>query len=366
MHASDNGSLGRTRLDESLPVSDVETTLCDDSYTSRHNAEMKRAPALERRIVRDEVDEQLLPLFLEEANTLYPRITLTLQAWREQSGADIQLGDKLQRILHTLKGSARMAGAMRLGELTHRVEGRIADAIEQSSLDAALWNELDNYLGRIRNSIDKLAGGEVATEFASSVRPLPQQQIQSKSAFLPFGSVSERLYRVVRQTTKELGKKANLELFGTGLEIQRSVLETMTAPFEHLLRNAIAHGIETPEQRKLLGKPEIGEIRLSLQHEGAERVFKFSDDGAGLDLARLQQKAIECGALQQGEVLGTEQAIQMIFKPGLSTASEVTEICGRGIGLDVVRSEIGALGGRMDVVSNQGQGVSFIIRLPLF
>lgn len=352
-------------MDESLPVSDVETTLSDDRNTSRHNSEMKFARALERRIVRDEVDEQLLPLFLEEANTLYPRIALTLQAWREQSGTDIQLGDKLQRILHTLKGSARMAGAMRLGELTHRFEGRIADAIEQSCLDDALWHELDNYLGRIRNSIDKLADGEVATQFASSAAPAHQQQILSKSARLPFGSVSERLYRVVRQTTKELRKKANLELLGSEHILQRSVLETMTAPFEHLLRNAIAHGIETSEQRNLLGKPEIGEIRLSLQHEGDEWVFKFSDDGAGLDMARLQQKALACGMLQQGEELSTEQAIQMIFKPGLSTAPEVTEICGRGIGLDVVRNEISALGGRMDVVSNQGQGVSFIIRLPL-
>lgn len=353
-------------MEESLPLSDVETVSRDDSNTYRRSEEVRFTPALERRVVRDEVDGELLPLFLEEANTLYPKIALTLQAWREQSGTDIQLGDKLQRILHTLKGSARMAGAMRLGELTHRVEGRIADAIEQSRLDAALWHELDNYLNRIRNSIDKLADGEVATELASSAPPTQQQQILSKSALLPFASVSERLYRVVRQTSKELGKKANLELLGTELILRRSVLETMTAPFEHLLRNAIAHGIETPEQRKFMGKPEIGEIRLSLQHEGAEWVFKFSDDGAGLDMARLQQKALACGALQQGEELGTEQAIQMIFKPGLSTAPEVTEICGRGIGLDVVRNEISALGGRMDVVSNQGQGVSFIIRLPLF
>jgi len=352
-------------LDESLPVSEVEAVLSDDSNTPRHHGERRFTPVLERRVVRDEVDEQLLPLFLEEANTLYPKIALTLQAWREQSGADTQLGVKLQRILHTLKGSARMAGAMRLGELTHRVEGRIADAIDQSSLDAALWNELDNYLNRIRNSIDKLADGDVATTLTSSAPPTHQQQILSKSALLPFANVSERLYRVVRQTSKELGKKANLELIGTGIILQRSVLETMTAPFEHLLRNSIAHGIETPEQRNRMGKPEIGEIRLSLQHEDSEWVFKFSDDGAGLDMVRLQQKALECGVLQQGEELNTEQAIQMIFKPGVSTAPEVTEICGRGIGLDVVRNEISALGGRMDVVSNQGQGVSFIIRLPL-
>ena len=176
---------------------------------------------------------------------------------------------------------------------------------------------------------------------------------------VPFASISERLYRIVRQTGKELGKRANLELSGTEVELDRSVLEKMTAPFEHLLRNAVAHGLETPEQRAKANKEPIGEIRLSLRQESNEVVFEFSDDGAGLDIARVRQKAVEDGVLQEGEEISDEQAMQLIFTPGLSTAQEVTEISGRGVGLDVVRSEITALGGRIDVASDPGHGVRF-------
>ena len=182
---------------------------------------------------------------------------------------------------------------------------------------------------------------------------------------VPFSSISERLYRIVRQTGKELNKRANLELSGTGVELDRSVLDKMTAPFEHLLRNAIAHGLETAEKRESLGKPAIGEIHLSLRQESNEVVFEFSDDGAGLDMARLQQKAQDTGFIKQEEKITSEQAIQMIFKPGVSTAQEVTEISGRGVGLDVVRSEVSALGGRLDVTSTAGKGLCFTIHLPL-
>jgi chemosensory pili system protein ChpA (sensor histidine kinase/response regulator) len=143
------------------------------------------------------------------------------------------------------------------------------------------------------------------------------------------------------------------------------VLEKMTAPFEHLLRNAIAHGLEAPAQRERLGKMPIGEIRLLLRQESNEVVFELSDDGAGLDMARLKQKALEHGVVQAGEEITEEQAIQMIFKPGLSTAQEVTEIAGRGVGLDVVRSEVSALGGRLDVASVPAKGLRFTIHLPL-
>jgi chemosensory pili system protein ChpA (sensor histidine kinase/response regulator) len=182
---------------------------------------------------------------------------------------------------------------------------------------------------------------------------------------VPFASISERLYRILRQTGKELGKRANLELSGTEVELDRSVLEKMTAPFEHLLRNAIAHGLETPEQRERNNKEPIGEIGLSLRQERNEVVFEFSDDGAGLDIARVRQKAVETGVLHEGEEISDELAMQLIFTPGLSTAQEVTEISGRGVGLDVVRTEITALGGRIDVASEPGKGVRFTIHLPL-
>ncbi|NOT20874.1 MAG: response regulator, partial [Sideroxydans sp.] len=182
---------------------------------------------------------------------------------------------------------------------------------------------------------------------------------------VPFSSISERLYRILRQTGKELGKRANLELVGTSIELDRSVLEKMTAPFEHLLRNAIAHGLEEPKQRELNGKNPIGEIRLNLRQESNEVVFEFSDDGVGLDLALIKQKALESGLITEGDSLNDEQVMQFIFRAGLSTAREVTEVSGRGVGMDVVRSEIAALGGRIDVASEKGRGVRFSIHLPL-
>lgn len=317
----------------------------------------------EQRGVRDEVDEQLLPILLEEAGELYPKICLTLQAWRESSGQNASLSNQLQRSLHTFKGSARMAGAMRLGELIHRLEGRVAGAINERSFDAALWGELENYSGYIAVVLKELAGGEAAS-FDVAV-PVAAQQDFAEMDMVPFAAVSERLYRVARQTAKELGKRVNLELIGGEVELDCEVLEKMTAPFEHLLRNAIAHGIETPEQRERAGKTTIGEISLSLHKQpSGELVFQFSDDGMGLNMLLLQHKAREQGMLRQGEDISEAQAIQLIFKPGLSTAREVTEIAGRGIGLDVVHSEVQALGGRLDVTTVPGKGLCFIIRLP--
>jgi chemosensory pili system protein ChpA (sensor histidine kinase/response regulator) len=469
------------------------------------------------RIVRDEVDEQLLPIFLDEAHELYPQIGSTLRAWRDHPD-DAQQGRNLQRTLHTLKGSARMAGAMRLGELTHRVEDRIGKAIAQNMLDEALWNEMDNYLDRIAHAIEQLSlpasaaaaepadapapgpmdhasaaqaaalevgaeramqaallrvrsdivdrlvneAGEVSVarsraeaelgEFRASVleltnsvhrlrRQLREIEIQAESQMqartsvsgeveqqfdplefdrftrfqeltrfmnesvhdvqtvqhnllknldetaaalnaqaqlnrdlqqglmsirmVPFNSISERLYRIVRQTGKELGKRANLDLSGTEIELDRSVLEKMTAPFEHLLRNAIAHGLESPEQRTASGKPAIGEIRFSLRQESNEVVFDLSDDGRGLDLALIRKRAFAKHLFTADEDISDQQLMQLIFTAGLSTAGEVTEIAGRGVGLDIVRSEVSALGGRVDVASRPGQGVHFTIHLPL-
>lgn len=342
---------------------------CSEIFSSGKNSTHTPAQKAAHRPLRDEVDEELLPLLLEETNELYPRIRRILTSWREHSGADLSLANQLQRNLHTFKGSARMAGAMRLGELAHRIEGRIADAIMLSSFDAALWIDLETHLNLIGALIEELTGGEIAADAALDVAS-PQARYhelrpgQGELCFAPLSSVNDRLYRVARQTAKELGKRVNFELLGSEIELHCAVLDKMTAPFEHLLRNAIAHGIETPEQRKRIGKPAIGQICLSLQLEGNGLVFKFSDDGAGLNMPRLKQKAIEHGVLMDDEEINEEQAIQMIFKPGLSTAQEVTEISGRGIGLDVVINEVSALGGRVDVIPTPEKGLSFIICLP--
>ncbi|TXT26369.1 MAG: type IV pili sensor histidine kinase and response regulator [Gallionellaceae bacterium] len=470
-------------------------------------------PEAAERVTQDDMDGQLLPIFLEETDDLYPKVGSGMRAWREQPD-DKSLGRSLQRSLHTLKGSARMAGAMRLGELTHRMEAKVVQAMALPRPEAVFWDELESYFDRIGNIIEQLrsnqsadkagtveavaerpdaarraeavAGaertalaallrvrsdtvdslvndaGEISVtrsrieaelsefkigllELTDSVSHLRKQlreiEIQAESqmqarvtlsrnsaeqfdplefdrftrfqeltrfmnesvhdvqtvqqsllknldkvaaalsgqAYLnrelqqnlmairmvPLASIAERLYRVVRQTGKELHKKANLELLGTEVELDRSMLEKMTAPFEHLLRNAIAHGLENPQQREQAGKSPIGDIRLALRQEGNEVVFELSDDGAGLNFAALREKAEARGLLQPGEAASDDRLAHLIFISGVSTATEVTEVVGRGIGMDVVRSEIAGLGGRVDVSSKKGQGTHFTIRLPL-
>jgi chemosensory pili system protein ChpA (sensor histidine kinase/response regulator) len=152
---------------------------------------------------------------------------------------------------------------------------------------------------------------------------------------VPLGNLSDRLYRVVRQTAKELDKKTNLELKGTRTELDRSVLEKITAPFEHLLRNAVAHGIEKPEARIAAGKNEVGEISIDAVQRGNEVVLTISDDGGGLNFPRIRQKAIDAKLMAPDADVPEAQLAQFIFMSGFSTATELSEIAGRGVGMDV-------------------------------
>ncbi len=460
-------------------------------------------PPVEDRAEQDDVDMHLLPIFLEEANELFPQVGRDMRAWCRQPD-DKKLGRSLQRSLHTLKGSARMAGVMRLGDLTHHMEERVVQAMSQAQHDASFQEELESYFDRIGNALEQLRSNKPGTEqpttgadasrdtarrdmptammrvrsdtvdrlvndageisvtrsrietelrafkaslleLTDSVNRLRGQlreieiqaegQMQAHTSLsqdmeekfdpleidrftrfqeltrfmnesvhdvqiiqqsllknlnesisalsvqshlsrelqqslmairmVPFSSIGERLYRIARQTGKELNKRVNLDLRGIEVELDRSVLERMTAPFEHLLRNAIAHGLESPEQRERSGKPQIGEICLALHQEKNKVVFEFSDDGAGINLARLRQKALELGIPEINRNTSDEQVMQLIITSGLTTAAEVTKVSGRGVGMDVVRSEIAALGGRIDVSSEQGKGTHFIIHLPL-
>ena len=182
---------------------------------------------------------------------------------------------------------------------------------------------------------------------------------------VPLGNLQDRFYRVVRQTAKDLSKKANLEFRGVRVEIDRSVLEKITPPFEHLLRNAVAHGLEMPSDRVAKGKSEIGEITIDAQQVGNEVVLTLSDDGGGLNFARIREKAIEQGLLAADAEITEAQLTQYIFLAGFSTASEITQVSGRGVGMDVVRNEIVSLGGRIDIASTTGRGTVFTIALPL-
>ena len=182
---------------------------------------------------------------------------------------------------------------------------------------------------------------------------------------VPLANLADRFYRVVRQTAKDVNKKANLELKGIRVELDRSVLEKITAPFEHLLRNAVAHGIESPQERVAAGKPEIGEISIDAVQRGNEVILTVADDGRGLDIGRIRERAVELGQMEAGDELPDEALAQFIFWPGFSTSREVTQVAGRGVGMDVVKNEITSLGGRVELSFLPGRGTTFTITLPL-
>jgi chemosensory pili system protein ChpA (sensor histidine kinase/response regulator) len=168
----------------------------------------------------------------------------------------------------------------------------------------------------------------------------------------------------VRQTAQALNKRANLVVRGPEVELDRSILDRLGAPLEHLLRNAVAHGIESPRKRKAAGKPAEGIIELVLSREGNDVIIALTDDGAGMNLDAIRRRAVERGLLQ-GEDVTDEELLQLAMEPGFSTVEKVTQIAGRGVGLDVVATEIKRLSGTLTLASESGKGAAFTMRLPL-
>ncbi|HJS37247.1 MAG TPA: response regulator, partial [Burkholderiales bacterium] len=198
---------------------------------------------------------------------------------------------------------------------------------------------------------------------ARTSRELQQELMRMRA--VPFSVLDERLYRIVRQTARELDKQAELDIQGSQVELDRSVLERIGAPLEHMLRNALAHGIESPAARAAAGKPPGGRIQVQLRQESNEIVLTVSDDGAGIPLERLRRRAEERGLLAPQATEDPAALAQLIFASGLSTAESVTELAGRGIGMDVVRNEVTAIGGRVEVATSAGEGTTFTLYLPL-
>jgi len=521
---------------EAPPLSEdkASQTQTEDALPTTPAQAMRPGPLLiETKLAMDEIDEQLLPIFLEEAQEICQDITSQLRSWRHSSD-NTEAVAMLARQLHTLKGSARMAGAMKLGEIAHAIETYVSEATRTGPATPEVIDEIDNAFDTVQQIIERLQSGETgekpaetAEEDSTIIKAAPEKsptaiddttptlqseraatheadttdqqaqratiriradlvdrlvneagelsiarariegemrglktslldltenvirlrrqlrdieiqaetQMQSRTAqadvhhagfdplefdrftrfqeltrmmaesvndvatvqqnllknlddanaailaqarmnrelqqelmsvrMVPFASLSDRLYRIVRQTSKELNKRANLDIAGGQVELDRSVLDKMVAPLEHMLRNSIAHGLEEREQRVAQGKPDIGEISLSARQEGNEVIITLSDDGAGLDLERIKTHAVEIGLLDADEDVAPERLADMIFAPGFSTASEVSHIAGRGVGMDVVKTEVASLGGHIETLSTPGKGTEFRLYIPL-
>jgi len=223
-----------------------------------------------------------------------------------------------------------------------------------------------------RNQLLEIVRKHEESEFKTPLQRLSNvtaelQEGVMKTRMQPIGNAWQKLPRIVRDLSNELGKKIELEMHGAETELDRQVLDLIKDPLTHMVRNSADHGLETSEQRRAIGKPEHGLIRLSAYHEGGYIIIRIADDGRGLNTERIKSKAIAQGLVSETDVekLTEAQIHKFIFAPGFSTAAKVTNVSGRGVGMDVVRNNIDQIGGTIDVKSVAGAGVSFTIKIPL-
>jgi chemosensory pili system protein ChpA (sensor histidine kinase/response regulator) len=224
--------------------------------------------------------------------------------------------------------------------------------------------ETSNDVGSIQGLLETLTreAQNLLTQQARVITDLQNSLMRTR--MVPFQRHVQRLTRLVRQAANDTGKRAELVVQGASAELDRQVLERMVPPLEHMLRNAVVHGIEPPDRRVALGKSEIGRISVSLARDGAEVVIVVADDGSGINVKLIREKAVSLGLADPQAKLTDEEAMQLILEPGFSTAGLVTQAAGRGVGMDVVATEVKKLGGGLFIESTLGEGSRFTIRLP--
>lgn len=288
-----------------------------------------------------------------------------------------QLGNTLNEMELAIK---------RLADQLRRMEGELESQIiakhgsENSRYADFDPLEMDQYssLNQLSKSLAESASDLVdfKTTLAEKIRDtegllLQQSRIQAeiqeslmRTRLVPFDRMLPRLQRIVRQTSTTLNRPAELIVQNTEGELDRTILERLVNPFEHMLRNAIDHGLEDTAERLALNKPEVGSIVLNISRQGTDVIISFSDDGKGIDAESIRAKAISLDLIKAEQQVDQEELLQFIFHPGFSTAKAVTQISGRGVGLDVVQSEIKTLGGHVSVNSELGKGTTFTIRVP--
>lgn len=223
-----------------------------------------------------------------------------------------------------------------------------------------------------RNQLLDLMRRHEESEFKVPLQRLSQvtgelQDAVMKTRMQPIGNAWQKLPRILRDLSRDLGKPIDLQMHGADTELDRQVLEMIRDPLTHMIRNSADHGLESPADRVKAGKREVGTVRLSAYHEGGHIIIEVSDDGRGLNTARIREKAIRNGLVSEveAEKLSDSQVHAFIFHAGFSTAEAVTSVSGRGVGMDVVRTNIELIGGSVNVVSRAGQGSTFLIKIPL-
>jgi len=316
------------------------------------------------------VDAELLDTLLNisgEASIARSRLEQQLGSF------DFNLGE-LSRTVTRLKEQLRSLEIETEAQILNRHEDEAGHRSEFDPLELDRYSSIQQFSRALAETANDVASIQQLLENqAKDTQTLLQQQARTitelqnglmRTRMVPFQRHVQRLARIVRQAASDTGKRAELIVEGASGELDRQVLERMLPPFEHMLRNAVVHGIEKPEERVRAGKPEVGRIVLELHREGAEVMVRLVDDGSGMNLKAIRAKGLALGLIAQGQHISDEDAMQLILEPGFSTAGAITQQAGRGVGMDVVATEIKRLGGALHMETKAGEGTVFTIRLP--
>jgi chemosensory pili system protein ChpA (sensor histidine kinase/response regulator) len=316
------------------------------------------------------VDADLLDTMLNNAG----EVSIFRSRLEQQlSSVDFNLVE-LARVVQRLKEQLRKLEMETEAQILHRHVDTAPRRTDFDPLELDRYSAIQQYsraLGETAADVASIQGllGSLTREAQNLL--IQQGRIVSdlqnslmRTRMVPFQRHVQRLTRIVRQAAAEAGKRADLTVTGAAGELDRQVLDRMLPAFEHLVRNAVVHGVESPEERLRAGKPEAGRIELALRREGSEVVIVVSDDGAGINLRAVREKAMALGIVSPKQELSDEQATQLILEPGFTTAGRVTQSAGRGVGMDVVVTEIKKLGGALFIESEEGRGTRFTVRLP--
>jgi chemosensory pili system protein ChpA (sensor histidine kinase/response regulator) len=316
------------------------------------------------------VDAELLDMLLNNAGEVS---ILRSRLEQQTNSIDFNLAE-LARTVIRLKEQLRKLELETEAQILHRHQEEGVGRTDFDPLEMDRYSALQQLSRALAESVSDVASieGLLESQTREAQNLLLQQsrvvtEVQNglmRTRMVPFQRHVQRLSRIVRQVATETGKRADLAVSGASGELDRQVLERMLPPLEHMLRNSVVHGIESPDARKSAGKLESGTIRIDLHREGSEMVIVVEDDGRGIDVKAVRERAKERGLLKAGRSLTDEEALQLVLEPGFSTAQSVTQHAGRGVGMDVVVAEIKKLGGALFTKSTPGHGVRFTIRLP--
>lgn len=363
-------SIASAELGKGEKVVDISKVRETADTTAEDNENRRRAPRVQHELVRVRAD------LLDNLVNFAGEVSIYRSRVEQQIGSFHSSIDEMDQTVLRLRDQVRMFDIETEGQIESRKEDAQKKGYEDfDPLEFDRFTQMQQLSRSMVESLSDLVSIEdilLSLTRESETLLLQQARVNTElqeslmhTRMVPLVEYAPRLRRIVRQTSSELNKRTNLSFKGADVEMDRNVVERMMAPLEHMLRNSIAHGIEDVQVRESSGKPETGNIIIALCREGSEIVVRVSDDGAGINLAAVKKKAVERGLMNEKAKLSDKEIMGFILESGFSTAQSLSQISGRGVGMDVVNSEIKQLGGVLDIDSTPGKGTQLTVRLPL-